>query len=105
MKDGITLTPEEWDERIPLFAGVRQTSFCEFESVAKEHFVPVMGKSVFGGSLIAQSMEAMSISIRTDTPSLHNLRNRFGRDARLRWVLAAALEHGAQSRHLLVRQS
>jgi len=63
MKDGITLTPEEWDERIPSFAGVRQTSFCEFESVAKEHFVPVMGKSVFGGSLIAQSMESASKTV------------------------------------------
>ena len=63
MKDGITLTPEEWDERIPLFAGVRQTSFCEFESVAKEHFVPVMGKSVFGGSLIAKSMESASKTV------------------------------------------
>ncbi|WFD21593.1 palmitoyl-CoA hydrolase [Malassezia equina] len=61
-----TLTPPQWDERLSQFIDVRQVGPCEFQSVSETHWIPVFGRSVFGGTLIAQSMEAAYKTVDED---------------------------------------
>lgn len=64
--EGTSLTPEQWDERIPPLVEVREKASGVFESIAKDHFVPVMGRSIFGGSLIAQVILAASRTVGSE---------------------------------------
>ncbi|KAL4401601.1 acyl-CoA thioesterase [Malassezia pachydermatis] len=70
------LSAEEWDERLSQHVDVRQTSYCEFESISSSHWVPVMGKSVFGGTLIAQSMKAATKTVSPEM-ELHEIHGKF----------------------------
>lgn len=61
-----SVSTPQWDERLSQFIDVRQIAYCEFQSVSEvcvdfliqTHWIPSFGRSVFGGTLIAQSMEA-----------------------------------------------
>lgn len=72
------MSTARWDERLSQIIDVRQVAYCEFQSVSEvsrsflpeTHWKPVLNRSVFGGILIAQSMEAASKTV-DDGMELH----------------------------------
>ena len=63
---GTNKTREEWDKLTTPFVQVRKKADGLYESWVKEHFVPVFGKSIFGGSLIAQCILAAYDTVSED---------------------------------------